>query len=522
MSGKVYLIGAGPGDPGLFTLRGVRCLQRADVVVYDYLANPRLLAYARPGAELIYVGKKGGEADPTSQEKIGRLLIEQALAGKIVARLKGGDPFIFGRGGEEGEELAQAGIPFEVIPGVTSAVAVPAYAGIPLTHRDYASTVAFLTGHEDPLKEESAIPWQKVATGFDTLVFLMGVGNLPRIVERLVGHGRATDTPAAVVQWGTKPEQQTVIGTLDTIIGLVEERRLGPPAILVVGDVVRLREQLSWFERRPLFGRRILVTRAREQASDFIELLEEQGADVLEFPLIEFAPPAAWAPLDNAINRLEAYRWVIFTSANGVEAFFRRLRVVGQDARRLGAARICAIGPATAEALERHSIIADLVPNEFRAEGVIDAFKQYDLREARILLPRAEVARDLLPKELEELGATVDVVPTYRTVRADADRGMLKQLLQDRKIDLVTFTSSSTVTAFMELLGTADLKALLEGVRIACIGPITAATAEGFGVAVDITAKPYTIPALAESILRFYASGSARRGGPPGALDKQD
>jgi uroporphyrinogen III methyltransferase/synthase len=513
MSGKVYLIGAGPGDPGLFTLRGVKVLQQADVVVYDYLANPRLLSYVKPGAELIYVGKKGGEADPTSQDKIGRLLIEKALSGKVVARLKGGDPFIFGRGGEEGEELFQAGIPFEVVPGVTSAIAVPAYAGIPLTHRDYASTVAFLTGHEDPSKEDSTIPWEKVATGIDTLVFLMGVGNLPRIVGRLVTHGRAIDTPAAVIQWGTKPEQETVIGTLDTIVRLVEERGLGPPAILVVGDVVRLRERLSWFERRPLLGKRILVTRAREQARDFVELLEAQGAEVVQFPLIEFTPPETWEPLDKAIKRLETYRWVIFTSANGVAAFFLRLGALRQDARRLGVAKICAIGPATAEALERHSIIPNVVPKEFRAEGIIEAFKQYDLREARILLPRAEAARDLLPKELEELGATVEVVPAYRTLRADADREMLKQLFQDRKIDLVTFTSSSTVTAFMELLGTEDLKARLEGVRIACIGPITAATAEGFGVAVDITAKPYTIPSLAESIVHYYSVYSALKEG---------
>jgi uroporphyrinogen III methyltransferase/synthase len=324
-------------------------------------------------------------------------------------------------------------------------------------------------------------------------------------VERLVTHGRTIDTPAAVIQWGTKPEQETVIGTLDTIVRLVEERGLGPPAILVVGDVVRLRERLSWFERRPLLGKRILVTRAREQARDFVELLEAQGAEVVQFPLIEFTPPETWAPLDKAIKRLETYRWVIFTSANGVAAFFLRLRALRQDARRLGVAKICAIGPATAEALERHSIIPNVVPKEFRAEGIIEAFKQYDLREARILLPRAEAARDLLPKELEELGATVEVVPAYRTVRADADQEMLKQLLQDRKIDLITFTSSSTVTAFMELLGTEDLKARLEGVRIACIGPITATTAEGFGVTVDIQPKQYTIPALAEAVLHYYS-----------------
>ena len=513
MTGKVYLIGAGPGDPGLFTLRGVECLRQADVVVYDYLANPRLLSYVKPVAELIYVGKKGGEADATSQEEIGRLLIEKALAGKVVARLKGGDPFIFGRGGEEGEELFQAGIPFEVVPGVTSAVAVPAYAGIPLTHRDYASTVAFLTGHQDHSKDDSAIAWDKVARGIDTLVFLMGVGNLPHIIERLVKAGRPVDTPAAVIQWGTKPEQATVTGTLETIVVLVEARGLGPPAILVVGDVVRLRERLQWFERRPLFGKRILITRAIEQAGDFAELLEAQGAEVVQFPLITFAPPATWKPLDRAIDRLGTYQWVIFTSVNGVEAFFHRLRSLRHDARRLGGARICAIGPATAEALEKQSIIPDVIPGEFRAEGVVKALEGHDLQGAKVLLPRAEVARDLLPSELEKRGAMVEVVPAYRTVKTSSDGGLLKEFLRDRRIDLVTFTSSSTVTHFVELLQTEDLKGLMEGVHVACIGPITAETAERFDLSVDIMPEQYTIPALAESILHYYAA-SATGGGP--------
>ena len=508
MKGKVYLIGAGPGDPGLITLRGIRCLHEADVVVYDHLANPRLLSYAKPGAELIYAGKKGGEADTTSQEEIGRLLVEKALAGKVVARLKGGDPFIFGRGGEEGLSLSQAGISFEVVPGVTSAIAVPAYAGIPLTHRDVSSTVAILTGHEDASKDASTIAWDKVATGVGTLVFLMGIGNLPSIVEKLLRHGRPTGTPAAVIQWGTKPEQQTVTGTLGTIVALVEARGLGPPAILVVGDVVRLRERLEWFERRPLFGKRVLVTRAREQAGSFAELLEANGAEVVEFPLIAFAPPGAWAPLDRAVGQLETYRWVIFTSANGVDAFFLRLRALRQDARRLRAAKICAIGPATAEALEKHSIVPDVVPTEFRAEGVIEAFEHHDLHGARILLPRAEVARDVLPRELEKRGATVDVVPVYRTVKAGADGSALKQLLLERKIDLVTFTSSSTVTAFVELLEKEDLKGLLEGVRVACIGPITAETVERFGLAVDIVPEKYTIPALGEAILHYYVAST--------------
>jgi uroporphyrinogen III methyltransferase/synthase len=513
MTGRVFLIGAGPGDPGLFTLRGVACLGQADVVVYDYLANPRLLSYARPDAELIYVGKKGGEADAISQEEIDRLLVEKALAGKVVARLKGGDPFIFGRGGEEAEDLFRAGVPFEVVPGVTSATAVPAYAGIPLTHRDYASTVAFLTGHEDPSKDDSSIDWDRVATGIGTLVFLMGIGNLPNIVERLVKHGRSADAPAAVIQWGTKPEQRTVTGLLGDIAALAEAQGLGPPAILVVGDVVALRERLEWYERRPLFGKRILVTRAREQAHDFAELLEAHGAEVVQIPLISIAPPESWAPLDRAIGRLESFQWLIFTSVNGVEAFFLRLRALGRDARRLGGAKVCAIGPATAEALERYSILPDLVPAEFRAEAIVKAFEERGLLGARILVPRAEVARELLPEELQKRGATVEVVPAYRTVKDAQNRELLTQLLRDRKIDLVTFTSSSTVSSFLEALETEDVKGLMEGVGVACIGPITAQTAEQSGLTVDIIPSRYTIPSLADSIVAHYTSLTAAKSG---------
>ncbi|NJD67508.1 MAG: uroporphyrinogen-III C-methyltransferase [candidate division NC10 bacterium] len=506
MRGKVYLIGAGPGDPGLFKLRGVASLRQADVVVYDYLANPRLLSHARPDAELIYVGKKGGHADAAMQAEIDRLLIEKARTGKVVARLKGGAPFVIGRGGEEGEELFLAGIPFEVVPGVTSAIAVPAYAGIPLTHRDYASTVAILTGHEDPSKQGSVIDWEKVATGIGTLVFLMGYAKLSAIVEKLLAHGRAQETPAAVMRWGTKPEQETIVGTLDTIVSLAQMRGLGPPAILVVGDVVRLRERLNWFERRPLFGRRIVVTRTREQAGRFAELLETQGAEVVEVPLIEIVPPQSWEPLDRAIERLESYRWVIFTSVNGVDAFFRRLRELRQDARRLGAARVCAIGPATAAGLEAQQIIPDVVPAEFRAEGIIEALGPHDLRGAKVLIPRAEVARDLLPMELAQRGATVDVVPVYRTVPSGTARDVLKPLLQDRQVDLITFTSSSTVTNFVEALAQEDLKAICEGVRIACIGPITKETAERVGLTVDIMPQQYTIPAFTAAIVDHFAA----------------
>jgi uroporphyrinogen III methyltransferase/synthase len=308
------------------------------------------------------------------------------------------------------------------------------------------------------------------------------------------------------MHWGTKPEQETVTGTLETIVARTQARGLGPPAVLVVGDVVRLRDRLNWFERRPLFGKRILVTRTREQAGRFGELLEAQGAEVVEVPLIEIVPPTSWDPLDHTIKHLEIYRWVIFTSANGVDAFFRRLRELRQDARRLGAAQICAIGSATADALERYAVIADLVPAEFRAEGIIEALKPYDLTGAKILLPRAEVARDVLPKDLEQRGATVDVVPVYRTVQSSTAGDILKPLLRDRKIDLVTFTSSSTVTNFVEVLAQEDLKVICDGVRVACIGPITQETAERFGLPIDVVPERYTIPSLVDAIVQYYRS----------------
>ena len=327
-NGKVFLIGAGPGDPGLLTLKGKRCLEEADVVVYDALANPRLLQHAKPGAELIYVGKRASQ-HTLPQEEIGRLLVERAKAGKVVARLKGGDPFIFGRGGEEAEDLAAARIPFEVVPGVTAAVAAPAYAGIPLTHRDFTSTVAFVTGHEDPTKDATSIAWEKIATGIGTLVFFMGVGQLPEIVAQLVRNGRSPATPAAVVRWGTRADQEVVVGTLADLPE--KSQGMKPPALIIVGEVVALRDKLRWFETKPLFGKRILVTRAREQASSFAQILEAAGAEIVEFPTITIVPPESWEPLDAAISRLREYRWVIFTSANGVRFFWERLQHAGNE-----------------------------------------------------------------------------------------------------------------------------------------------------------------------------------------------
>jgi uroporphyrinogen III methyltransferase/synthase len=495
--GTVYLIGAGPGDPGLFTVKGVRCLHAADVVVYDALANRRLLQHARPEAERIYVGKSAGR-HTLRQEEINALLVEQARAGKAVARLKGGDPFIFGRGGEEAEALVAAGIRFEVVPGVTSAIAAPAYAGIPLTHRDFTSTVAFVTGHEDPTKADSDIAWDKIATGAGTLVFFMGVGRLPEIVGQLTRHGRSPATPAAVVRWGTRAEQEVVTGTLGDLVE--KSRGMKPPALIVVGDVVRLRERLVWFEAKPLFGKRVLVTRAREQASELAERLEAAGAEVVECPAIRIVPPDSFAPLDAALGRLAEFRWVVLTSANGVRFLWERLAEAGKDARALGGLRVCAIGPATAAALESRGIRPDVVPAEFKAEGLVEALAAEDLAGAGVLIVRAAEAREVLPDELRRRGARVEVVPAYRTVESDEDATAVRALLEERAVHVVTFTSSSTVRNFLALLGP-DAPELLRGVLVASIGPITAQTAAQAGIASQVVPDRYTIPDFVEALV---------------------
>ena len=508
--GRVYLVGAGPGDPGLLTLKARDCLAEADVVVYDYLANPVFLDFAREEAERLYVGKKGG-CHTRTQDEINRLLVDLALEGRTVTRLKGGDPFVFGRGGEEAEALAAAGIPFEVVPGVTSAVAVPAYAGIPLTHRDLTATVAFVTGHEDPTKETSSIHWDRLATGVGTLVFLMGVGNLPLIAEQLMTHGRSGLTPTAVIRRGTTAEQRTVTGPLKDIARIVKDAGLKPPAVIVVGEVVSLRDTLSWFENRPLFGLRVVVTRAREQASPFMARLAELGAECIQFPTIQVIPPETWEPLDAAIRGLKVYAWLLFTSVNGVRYFFERLAAQEKDARFLGGIRIGAIGPATAEALERRGIRPDLVPSEYRAEAVVDALGKESMTGLRVLLPRAEKAREVLPRELEKMGASVDVVPAYRTVKPDRDVSRVRGLLEQGVIDVITFTSSSTVTNFVEMFAGEEgaLREWMRHTRVACIGPITARTAEQQGFSVDVMPAAYTIEALTEAVIQHTAGASA-------------
>ncbi len=506
-AGFVSLVGAGPGDPGLITVKGMQRLQQADVVVYDYLANPDLLNYCPNGAERIYVGKQANRHTLT-QDEINALLIEHGRTKRVV-RLKGGDPYIFGRGGEEADILQQAGIAWEVVPGISSGVAAPAYAGIPVTHRELASSVAFITGHEDPAKPQTAINWSSLATAVDTLVFYMGVGNLPEIAEKLVSNGRSADTPVAVIRWGTKPEQEVVTASLGTIAEAVVRVGLKPPAITVVGEVVRLREKLGDLMQRaldqppPLTGQRIVVTRAREQASALSAQLLAAGAEPIEYPVIGFAPPDDWEPLDRALVALGGYDWVIFTSVNGVRFVLERMRDLGIDTAELTCPSVGAIGPATAAELEQAGIRPTFVPSEFVAEAVIAQIG--DVAGQRLLLPRADIAREALVEGLEAKGATVDNVVAYRTVLGDAETDVVQQL-RERRIDAVTFTSSSTVRNFFSRLEQSGLpnreaRALLEDVTIAAIGPITARTARDYGLTVAIEADRYTIDGLVGALI---------------------
>ncbi len=502
-TGKVFLVGAGPGDPKLITIKGMEAINEADLIVYDYLANKSLLSHGKEGAEIVYVGKMGGR-HTLSQEKINELIVKRAKEGKIVARLKGGDPFIFGRGGEEAEELAEAGIPFEIIPGVTAAIACPAYAGIPLTHRDYTSTVAFITGHEDPTKEDSSIAWEKISTGIGTLVFLMGMSNLSEIVKNLIRCGRDPKTPVALIRWGTRPDQRTVIGTLNDIIDKSKKYALAPPVIIVVGEVVNLRKKLNWFEERPLFGRKIIVTRAREQASDFAELLYLNGAEPIEFPTIQVIPPDSWDELDKVIDEIRGFEWIIFTSVNGVKYFFERLKRKG-DLRLLHGVKICAIGPQTATEIQGHGLIADLIPKEYRAEAIIEEMGREGIAGKSILLPRAEIAREILPQELSRMGARVKVVSAYKTIKPVEDLEMVRGLLKNKEISAITFTSSSTVKNFLEMFNEGEVLGLIDGTAVACIGPITAKTAEDLGIRTDIMPLKYTMPDLTEAIVNYFA-----------------
>jgi len=504
-TGKVFLIGAGPGDPGLLTIKAKECIEAADIVVYDYLASPLLLKYAKREAEVIYVGKKGGD-HTLSQDKINLLLIEKAKQGFDVARLKGGDPFVFGRGGEEAQMLLSHGVPYEVIPGVTSAIAAPAYAGIPVTHRDHASFVSFITGHEDPTKEDTSMQWDIYAKSNATLVFLMGVKNLENIVKNLVENGKPSDTPVALVRWGTTPQQQTVTGTLETIVERVREAKLKSPSIIIIGHVVSLRDELAWFDNRPLFGKRIVITRARTQASNLVSQLSKLGAACIEIPTIEISPPEDITPLKESIENLKHYDWIVFTSVNGVKFFFDTLYEMGKDVRALGHLKFACIGPVTKERLRDHGIVSDILPQTYQAESVIEAFSGVEIKNKKILLPRAKVARTILPEELEKMGAKVDEVTAYETHLNQEGKKELMELLKNHEIDAVTFTSSSTVSNFMSFFDSEDEKKLLNNIIFASIGPITSDTARFLGIEPDIEATEFTIPGLIDSLLNYYES----------------
>ncbi len=503
MNGKVYLVGAGPGDPGLITVKGLECIKLAEVLIYDYLASPELLKYAPKNAEIIYVGKKGGD-HTLSQDEINTLILEKAKSGAVVTRLKGGDPFIFGRGGEEAEELVKLKIPFEVVPGVTSAIAAPAYAGIPLTHRDFTSTLAFVTGHEDPTKKQSSIDWNAIVKGIGTIVFFMGVKNLPYIVKQLLKHGMPSDRPIALVRWGTTPKQITVAGTLDTIVERVEKLGLRAPAIIVVGDVVNLRKKMKWFEKRPLMGKKIVVTRARAQSSDLVKILSDLGAERLECPTIKIVPPEDWKPLDVAIESLSTYDWIVFTSVNGVEIFFKRLFALNKDVRALSRIYTAAIGPATSKKLSEFGFKTDIVPESYRAESVVEAFNNINIKGKRILLPRAKEARPILSVELGKMEAEVDEVFVYCTEKVYDHADVLLKQLAEGKIDLITFTSSSTAKNFKALLPDEKFETLMKDVTIASIGPITTDTAKNLGFDVQIEAESFTIPGLCKAICQYY------------------
>lgn len=506
--GKVYLVGAGPGDPGLITIKGLQCLQQAQVVAYDRLVNRRLLEEAPSNAELIDVGKVRGYRRE-QQDEINDLLIEKATEGKRVVRLKGGDPFTFGRGGEEAEALEKAGVSFEIVPGITSAIAAPAYAGIPLTHRKVASSVTIVSGSEDPTKETSSIDWHCLATGAGTLVVLMGWESLPRIVETLQEHGMAPSMPAALVQWGTEPYQRTVTGHLENILERGRQASLTPPVVAVFGQVVNLRNTIHWFDTKPLFGKRVLVPRTRAQASAFSRRLLEEGADPVEIPTIEIQPLDDFTDLDPVLTSLSRYEWVVFTSTNGVEAVFRRLEHLGMDARAFGHTRVCAIGPATASALKERGIVADFIPSEYVSEAIVEGLGTKGLEGKPILLLRAEEGRAALTSGLFQRGALVEEVPVYRTTLPEDSRENARSLLSDGRIDVVVFTSSSTVRNLIELLD-GDINPL-KSATVACIGPITAQTARESGLEVEVMAKEHTIPGLVEALVEHFSLTETRR-----------
>lgn len=515
-AGIAYLVGAGPGDPGLLTVKGWNCLTRADVVIYDYLVNSELLGCAGNASEFIYVGKQA-DRHAMEQHEINALLVKKVQEGQTVVRLKGGDPFLFGRGAEEALELAKAGIPFEIVPGVTAATGASAYAGFPLTHREHNSVVSLVTGHEDPTKKESAINWSALAAGGGTLVFYMGVKNLPNIAEKLINGGRSPETPAALIRWGTLPQQRVVAGILSNIAETAKKAEMTPPCILVVGNVVELREKLNWFETRPLFGKTIMITRSREQASSLAAKLAALGAQVLSMPTIRFAHPEDDAPLKDAVNALFAFDWIVFTSVNAVDQFFSTIYAEGHDSRQLSACKTCCVGPGTASRLAGYGIESDLIPPSFTSKAVFDALSgQEDLNEKRMLLPRADIAGADLPAMFEDAGAEVTDIVVYKTLPGDPPPEVIESL-RAGEVDIVTFTSSSTAKNFASITNE-KLGSLPHGIKYASIGPETSKAAREEGMEIAVEAQEHTIDGLVNTIVDKFASIPS----PPRGEEGQD
>jgi uroporphyrinogen III methyltransferase / synthase len=496
--GVVYLVGAGPGDPGLMTARSLALIAAADTVFYDRLIPPGALSGAREDAELVYVGKQPG-VPSVPQEEIGERLIEAARAGRSVVRLKGGDPFVFGRGGEEGEALREAGVEFEVVPGVTAGVAATAYAGIPVTHRDDASAVAFVTGHENPAKTETALDWEALAAFPGTLVFYMGVKRLAENAAALIAAGRDPEQPAAAIERGTMAAQRTFVATLGTIAETVEREQVGAPALIVIGAVAARREQLAWIERRPLHGRRVVVTRARAQASGLAATLRDLGAEVVELPAIRIEPRIETEAVREAAAAIGVYELVCLTSPNGVRLLFEAIEAVGLDARALAGATVAAIGPGTARALRRQGVLADVLPERFVAEALVEALADIDVKGSRVLIARAAEARDVLPDALRERGAEVDVLALYETVREQPDE---EAIAAAEAADYVTFTSSSTVTNLTAALG----ERFPAAARIVSIGPVTSESVRAAGLTVDVEADRHDVDGLLAALLKDAGS----------------
>ena len=500
-------MGAGPGEAGLMTLRGAELLARADVVIYDALVNPDLLRLAPKAAEIIYGGKRAKDHS-IPQEEMNQLLVRKASEGKCVVRLKGGDPYVFGRGGEEAEELAEAKVPFEVVPGISSTVAAPNYAGIPVTHRDHCSSYTVITGHEDPTKDEASLDWAQLAKVSGTKIVLMGVERIRDIAEKLVANGMPGATPVAMVRWGTTGQQQSIEGTLATIADVVAKNKFSAPAVTIIGDVVKLRKKLNWFEKRPFFGQRIVVTRTREQASQLSRQLLERGANVLEIPTIKIIPPTRQRELAEALLELNSYDWLVFTSPNGVSAFFEHFFKAFDDMRDIGGVRIAAVGPATATKLKELHLKVDLMPEEYVATKIAIAFKKFEsIENLKILLLRAEVANPDLPKALDEMGAIVDDVAVYKTVPETEDRNGAAEKLNDGGADWITFTSSSTVENFHARF---DLPALLKKfpeTKLASIGPETTKAIAVLGLKPTVEAKPHTIDGLVAALEKTIQRG---------------